>query len=65
MNRVSFGGVSVPLEHVQENPAAFLRQLERAKINPGYAQCLCRGTTAPLRLQIRRYGKSAAPRRLA
>ncbi|MDN7500148.1 DUF1173 family protein [Burkholderia gladioli] len=56
MNRVSFGGVSVPLEHVQENPAAFLRQLERAKINPGYAQCLCRGTTAPLRLQIRRYG---------
>ncbi|NIE81888.1 MULTISPECIES: DUF1173 family protein [unclassified Burkholderia] len=46
----------IPLDQVQENPAAFARQLERAKINPGYAQCLCRGTTAPLRLQIRRYG---------
>lgn len=53
---VSFSGIAVPLDDVQENPAAFVRQLERAKINPGYAQCLCRGRTAPLRLQIRRYG---------
>ncbi|MEK7898078.1 DUF1173 family protein [Burkholderia contaminans] len=56
MSRVSFSGVAVPLEDVQENPAAFVRQLERAKINPGYAQCLCRGVAAPLRLQVRRYG---------
>lgn len=54
--KVSFSGIAIPLDDVQENPAAFVRQLERAKINPGYAQCLCRGTTAPLRLQIRRYG---------
>lgn len=53
---VSFSGIAVPLDDVQESPAAFVRQLERAKINPGYAQCLCRGRTAPLRLQIRRYG---------
>lgn len=53
---ISFSGIAVPLDDVQENPAAFVRQLERAKINPGYAQCLCRGRTAPLRLQIRRYG---------
>ncbi|WP_175958040.1 DUF1173 family protein [Burkholderia sp. BCC0405] len=54
--KVSFAGIAVPLEDVQENPAAFVRQLERAKVNPGYAQCLCRGVAAPLRLQIRRYG---------
>ena len=54
--KVSFSGIAIPLDDVQENPAAFVRQLERAKINPGYAQCLCRGATAPLRLQIRRYG---------
>ncbi|WP_063553293.1 DUF1173 family protein [Burkholderia territorii] len=54
--KVSFSGIAVSLDDVQENPAAFVRQLERAKINPGYAQCLCRGRTAPLRLQIRRYG---------
>ncbi|WP_330996688.1 DUF1173 family protein [Burkholderia cepacia] len=54
--KVSFSGIAVPLDDVQENPAAFVRQLERAKINPGYAQCLCRGVTSPLRLQIRRYG---------
>ncbi|KVS70134.1 DUF1173 family protein [Burkholderia cepacia] len=53
---VSFSGIAVPLDDVQENPAAFVRQLERAKIDPGYAQCLCRGVTSPLRLQIRRYG---------
>ncbi|WP_176091237.1 DUF1173 family protein [Burkholderia ambifaria] len=56
MSRVTFAGVAVPLENVQENPAAFVRQLERAKINPGYAQCQCRGAAASLRLQIRRYG---------
>ncbi|MGT0193759.1 DUF1173 family protein [Burkholderia pyrrocinia] len=56
MSRVSFAGVAVQLDDVQENPAAFVRQLERAKINPGYAQCLCRGAAPPLRLQIRRYG---------
>ncbi|MDN7683065.1 DUF1173 family protein [Burkholderia cenocepacia] len=54
--KVSFSGIAIPLDDVQENPAAFVRQLERAKINPGYAQCLCRGAAAPLRLQIRRYG---------
>ena len=54
--KVSFAGIAVLLEDVQENPAAFVRQLERAKIDPGYAQCLCRGVAAPLRLQIRRYG---------
>ncbi|ABX19255.1 MULTISPECIES: DUF1173 family protein [Burkholderia cepacia complex] len=54
--KVSISGIAVPLDEVQENPAAFVRQLERAKLNPGYAQCLCRGTAAPLRLQIRRYG---------
>ncbi|KVT75737.1 hypothetical protein WT25_02290 [Burkholderia territorii] len=54
--KVSFSGIAVSLDDVQENPAAFIRQLERAKINPGYAQCLCRGAAAPLRLQIRRYG---------
>ncbi|OXJ06865.1 DUF1173 family protein [Burkholderia sp. AU6039] len=54
--KVSFSGIAVPVDDVQENPAAFVRQLERAKINPGYAQCLCRGAASPLRLQIRRYG---------
>lgn len=54
--KVSFSGIAVPLDDVQENPAAFVRQLEHAKINPGYAQCLCRSAAAPLRLQIRRYG---------
>ncbi|AKM45350.1 hypothetical protein NL30_36545 [Burkholderia contaminans] len=56
MSNVFFSGLTVPLDDVQEHPAAFVRQLERAKINPGYAQCLCRGASAPLRLQIRRYG---------
>lgn len=56
MTNVFFSGLTVPLDDVQENPAAFVRQLERAKINPGYAQCLCRGAARPLRLQIRRYG---------
>ncbi|KVL32133.1 hypothetical protein WS98_21575 [Burkholderia territorii] len=56
MSHVSFAGVAVPLDDVQEHPAAFVRPLERAKISPGYATCLCRGAAAPLRLQIRRYG---------
>ncbi|MBM5588737.1 DUF1173 family protein [Burkholderia pseudomallei] len=56
MSHVSFAGVAVPLDDVQEHPAAFVRPLERAKISPGYANCLCRGAAAPLRLQIRRYG---------
>ncbi|PCE30284.1 DUF1173 family protein [Burkholderia ubonensis] len=56
MTDVFFAGVTVSLEDVQEHPVAFVRQLERAKINPGHAQCLCRGAAAPLRLQIRRYG---------
>ncbi|AMU04588.1 hypothetical protein A2T82_35405 (plasmid) [Burkholderia cenocepacia] len=54
--KVSFSGIAVQLDDVQESPAAFVRQLERAKTNPGYAQCLCRGAASPLRLQIRRYG---------
>ncbi|AOJ73375.1 hypothetical protein WS83_15180 [Burkholderia sp. MSMB2042] len=52
---VLFAGTSARLEDVQEHPATFVRPLKRAKINPGYAQCLCRGAAAPLRLQIRRY----------
>jgi len=56
MSNVFFSGLTVALDDVQEHPAAYVRQLERAKINPGYAQCLCRGASAPLRLQIRRYG---------
>ncbi|KVK87685.1 hypothetical protein WJ47_12735 [Burkholderia ubonensis] len=56
MTDVFFAGVTVSLEDVQEHPVTFVRQLERAKINPGHAQCLCRGAAAPLRLQIRRYG---------
>ncbi|MBN3776585.1 DUF1173 domain-containing protein [Burkholderia sp. Ac-20345] len=56
MNNVFFSGLTVPLDDVQEHPAAFVHQLERAKINPGYAQCLCLGAARPLRLQIRRYG---------
>ncbi|MGS0896866.1 DUF1173 family protein [Burkholderia stagnalis] len=56
MSLVSFAGIEVSLENAQERPAAFVRQLERAKINPGYAHCLCLGATRPLRLQIRRYG---------
>ncbi|HDR8993765.1 MAG: DUF1173 family protein [Burkholderia contaminans] len=56
MTDVSFAGVTVPLEDVQEQPASFVRRLEQAKINPGHAHCLCRGAGSPLRLQIRRYG---------
>jgi hypothetical protein len=55
MAQVSFDGGTFELEDVQENPAHFARRLERAKITPGFALCLCRSRGANLRLVIRRY----------
>ncbi|WP_061160404.1 DUF1173 family protein [Caballeronia temeraria] len=50
--------MTVALEEVQDNPARYARQLERAKVSSGYAVCRC--TTGaggdPLRLVVRRYG---------
>lgn len=58
MTLVSFDGLTVPLDQVQDNPARYARQLERAKKAPGYAVCCCRSAQAdkPLRLVIRRNG---------
>lgn len=58
MEDVSFDGLTVTLEEVQDNPAKYARELERAKKSPGYAICRCKpGPVAtPLRLVIRRYG---------
>jgi hypothetical protein len=55
MPRVAFDGGEFELEEIQDNPARYVRGLERAKINPGYAHCLC-VPDAPRRLVIRRYG---------
>ncbi|MFC0403164.1 DUF1173 family protein [Paraburkholderia rhizosphaerae] len=55
MAHVSFDGGTVPLEDVQENPGQYARRLERAKITPGFALCLCKPANANLRLVIRRY----------
>ncbi|MEX3901430.1 MULTISPECIES: DUF1173 family protein [Paraburkholderia] len=55
MFNVSFDGGTFPLSDVQENPARYMRRLERAKITPGYATCEC-GGAASLQLVIRRYG---------
>ncbi|WP_238218273.1 DUF1173 family protein [Caballeronia novacaledonica] len=56
--QVSFDGLTVSLEDVQDNPARYARQLERAKKSPGYAVCRCRERVAGrlLRLVVRRYG---------
>lgn len=56
MSRVSFDNAEYPLSDVQENPARYLSRLERAKVTPGYATCLCATRREPLRLVIRRYG---------
>jgi hypothetical protein len=58
MALVSFDGLEVPLEDVQDNPARFATRLERAKRAPGYAFCRCQPVSgkAPLRLVVRRYG---------
>ncbi len=54
MQNVSFDGGTFPLADVQENPARYVKRLERAKISPGHAVCLC--ANHPLQLVIRRYG---------
>jgi hypothetical protein len=58
MSLISFDGLNVPLQEVQENPARYATRLERAKKTPGYAVCGCEGPlpVSPLRLVIRRYG---------
>jgi Protein of unknown function (DUF1173) len=58
MPNISFDGLCVPLEEVQDNPARYATRLERAKKIPGYAVCKCRPSSAesPLRLVVRRYG---------
>lgn len=58
MALISFDGLSVPLEEVQDNPARFATRLERARKTPGYAVCCCRPADGPtpLRLVVRRYG---------
>jgi len=58
MPLISFDGLSVPLEEVQDNPARYATRLERAKKTPGYAVCRCKPSLndAPLRLVVRRYG---------
>jgi hypothetical protein len=56
MSQVSFDGGTFPLDDVQESPARYVKRLERAKVTPGYAVCLCATHVAPLQLVIRRYG---------
>lgn len=56
MFEVSFDNAVYPLSDVQENPARYVARLERAKITPGHAICLCIDRSEPLRLVIRRYG---------
>jgi hypothetical protein len=58
MAQVSFDGVTVAIDDVQNNPARYARQLQRAKKSPGYARCRCKpdGAGKLLRLAIRRYG---------
>jgi hypothetical protein len=58
MAQVSFDGLTIALEEVQDNPARYARHLERAKRSPGYAVCRCKPADAgtPLRLVVRRCG---------
>ena len=55
MPNISFDGGAFELEDVQENPARYVARLERAKITPGFALCLC--VTPPRQLVVRRYGR--------
>jgi hypothetical protein len=55
MPKISFDGGAFELEDVQENPARYVARLERAKITPGFALCLC--VTPPRQLVVRRYGR--------
>jgi hypothetical protein len=55
MPDVSFSGVRVALNDVQEHPARHARALERARVTAGCALCHCR-THEPRKLVIRRYG---------
>ncbi|WP_176060302.1 DUF1173 family protein [Paraburkholderia sp. BCC1876] len=57
MTEVFFDSAPFALSDVQENPARYLARLERAKVTPGHAVCLCIPRREPLRLVIRRYGK--------
>ncbi|MFM0756074.1 DUF1173 family protein [Paraburkholderia strydomiana] len=56
MSLVSFDNGTFPLADVQDNPARYVKRLERAKVSPGYAVCLCASHRTPLQLVIRRYG---------
>ncbi|RKT10624.1 uncharacterized protein DUF1173 [Paraburkholderia sp. RAU2J] len=56
MSHVSFDGGEFALSDVQENPARYVKRLERAKVTPGYAFCFCQIRSTPLQLVIRRYG---------
>ena len=55
MSRITFDNGEFNLEDVQENPARYVRRLERAKVTSGHALCLC-VPHAPRQLVIRRYG---------
>jgi hypothetical protein len=55
MPNISFDGGAFELKDVQENPARYVARLERAKITPGFALCLC--VTPPRQLVVRRYGR--------
>jgi hypothetical protein len=55
VSKVSFDGGVYDLEDVQENPARYVAQLERAKITPVFALCLC--VAPPRQLVVRRYGR--------
>ncbi|MGB8421407.1 DUF1173 family protein [Paraburkholderia sp.] len=54
--RVAFDDRTYVLEDVLENGARYVRQLERARKTPGWAECQCAQHDTPLRLVIRRYG---------
>jgi Protein of unknown function (DUF1173) len=54
---VKFDNRSFALEDVLEFPARYVRELERSRKSPGWAECLCQTTTPALRLVIRRYGQ--------
>ena len=58
MAQVSFDGVTIALDDVQNNPVRYARLLERAKKSPGHALRRCRpdDTGKFLRLVFRRYG---------
>lgn len=53
---VAFDERTYVLEEVLENPARYVRALERTRKTPGWAECRCAQHNTPLRLVIRRYG---------